>query len=102
MLESDLYLELKILAARENRTVKEILSEQIEKYCKVHKEGNPQHLISTFLENEDFVGFPALAIEFNNKKSYILKNCSSNKKLNPFGQELFGHICQWYSELRKY
>jgi len=101
MIDEKLYQKLKQLAVRENRSIKEIMQEQVASYCKIHEEGNPQHLISKFLENEDFVGFPAIAIEFQNKKAYIQKNCQTDGRLNDFGKELHGNICQWYEELQR-
>ena len=93
--------ELKILASREGRTIKEILNEQTAKYVKVHKEGNPQHLMTNFTENEDFTGFPAMGIDFLKKKSYIKKYLSKDGRLNHTGKELWGHVNQWLAELQK-
>ena len=98
----ELWTEFKIIMARESRPAGNAISELIEDYVKTHKNGNPQHDITNFLENEDFVGFPAMAIVFQNKKNYINKNCQSDNRLNKFGKELFGHVCQWYEELKKY
>ena len=95
-LDDDIKHELKLLAARESRTIKEIIIDQIENYIKVHKEGNPQHLMTQFLNNEDFTGFPAIAIEYNKKQSYQSKNCISDNRLNEFGNQLWGHVTQWY------
>lgn len=95
-LDSEIYHDLKMLALRENRTVKDILREEIEDYIKVHKEGNPQHLISKFMENEDFIGFPSIAIDKILKENYIKKNCIDENGLNEFGNQLWGHVTQWY------
>ena len=57
MLDVEIYQELKSLAVRENRTIKDILKEEIENYCKIHAEGNPQHTMDSFNENDDFHGF---------------------------------------------
>lgn len=97
-----LKLELQLLAKREGKTLKEILNEQAADYVKVHKEGNPQHLMLKFLENEDFKGFPAMGIDYLNKKNYIKKYLQKDGKLNKLGQELWGHVSQWQSELQKH
>jgi len=56
--------ELKILAARESRSIKDILTEVSLDYIKVHTEGNPQHLMDNFLDNIDMRGYPALGAKF--------------------------------------
>ena len=72
-LNEELHKELKQLAARESRSIKDIFTEQITEYIKIHKEGNPQHLITKSMENENFMGFPAMAIDTKNKKSFLQK-----------------------------
>jgi len=72
-IDKNLQHELKILAVRESRSIKDILIEQIEEYIKTHKEGNPQHLITKFTDNEDFMGFPAIALSPDNKRKYLKK-----------------------------
>lgn len=94
--------ELEILAVREGRSLKEILNEQARKYVEVHKEGNPQHLLTSFTENEDFIGFPAIGIEYLKKDIYVKKHCIDDDRLNDFGKELWGHVTQWYHLMRKY
>ena len=101
-IEKEKLKELKLLAAREGTTIKSILEKQIDDYLKVHKEGNPQHLITSSIENNDFVGFPSIATEYSKKQSYLFKNCIENDKLNPFGNELWGHVTQWYHLMEKF
>ena len=93
--------ELKILAVREGTTIKDILNKQTAEYVKIHKDGNPQHLMTNFLENENFGGFASLAVDYKRKKDYISKNLQKDGKLNKLGQEAWGHICQWHQELQK-
>jgi hypothetical protein len=100
-MRKDLKTELDILSKREGRSLKEIFNEVIEDYVKAHKEGNPQHLMESFIENEDFVGFPSVAIDFEKKKAYIEKNCQVDGRLTDFGKELLGHVTQYYSVLMK-
>ena len=103
--DSDQYHELQLLAKRENTTVKKLFNDFMEDYNKKHKEGNPQHLITSSIENEDFIGFPSIAIDYDKKKSYILKNCVEpldKDRLNPFGVELWNNVTQWYHLLETY
>ena len=103
-LDAKIYHDLKMLAVRENRTIKDILKEEIESYIKVHKEGNPQHLLSKFIENEDFTGFPSIAVNKQKKKEYLMAYCvelNDKEKLNPFGIELWNHVTQWYHLMEK-
>ena len=94
--------ELQVLAVREGRTIKDIINEQVENYVKIHKHGNPQHLITSYQKNESFVGLPALGIDFKNKKSYIKKHLQKEGRLNKLGQEAWNHANQWFQELKKY
>jgi len=95
--------ELSLLALRERRSLKDIITEQIKEYVKIHKEGNPQHELTSFINNEDFVGFPSIAIPMEKKKQYIEDNCVTNdKKLNDFGKELWFNVCEWHSYLGKH
>lgn len=101
-LDDDVKKELSLLALREGRTLKDILNEQAKEYVKVHKEGNPQHELTSFINNEDFIGFPSIAITPEKKRQYILDNCIDNDKLNEFGKELWFNVCEWYKTLEKY
>jgi len=91
----DLKHELDILAARESRTIKEIITEQIKDYVKTHKEGNPQHLITSSMDNEDFLGFPAMAIKTQNKRTYLKK---MPEKLR---HEMKYHLQEWIGMLKE-
>jgi len=94
-LEDNLHQDFKILAAREGRSVKDILTELIEDYLKTHLEGNPQHLITQFSNNEDFMGFPAMSIKIENKRKYFKKMPEDLK------QELLYHIQEWQGVFKK-
>ena len=100
-LDEDLYKKLKLLSARENKPIKDILKEEIEKYCKVHEEGNPQHLITSSIENEDFIGFPSIATDYQKKQEYIKNHCVDDDRLNSFGNQLWSHVTQWYHLMEK-
>jgi len=71
--------ELKILAARESRSVKDILTEVAVDYIKIHKEGNPQHLMDNFLDNTDMRGYPALGARANDIKAWFESNKNDEK-----------------------
>ncbi len=100
-MKKSLKTELAIIAARDGTTLKEILNELAEDYAKKHKEGNDQHLMSSYLENEDFAGFPSMGIDFINKKNYINTYLQKDGRLNDLGKDLWGHILQWQSEMQK-
>lgn len=93
--------EIKILAVREGKSIKDLVIEMAEEHVKIHKEGNPQHLLTQFQENVDFVGFPSMAIEYSKKKDWIKKFCNEDGRMNDFGKELWGHVLQWKEELQK-
>jgi len=94
-ISKDLHNELKIMAARESRKMAEIIIEQIENYIKVHKEGNPQHLITSSMDNEDFMGFPAIALSPENKRKYLKKMPEDMK------MELQGHVQSWLGMIKE-
>lgn len=98
----ELKKEFKILAVREGKSMKDIIIEVLGEYVKIHKDGNPQHLITNFSENEDFKGFPSMGIDYNKKKQYTKKFLQKDGRLNKLGQELWGHTNQWFKELQKY
>ena len=108
--ETELYMhmpkslkqELQIIALREGSTMKDIINDITKDYVKKHKEGNTQHLISSFVENDDFQGFPSMGIDFINKKSYIEKFLQKDGSLNDLGKTLWGHVSQWQAELQKF
>ena len=97
MIDEKLYQELKILSARENKSIKDILKEEIENYCKIHKEGNPQHTIDTFVLNEDFYGFPSIAIDKKKKAEWINSDRIKEKDLT----SLYWHVQEYKTELEK-
>ena len=94
--------ELKIISARENKSIKEILNEQTSEFVKAHKDGNEQHLITSSMENEDFVGFPSMAIDYRKKKSYSSKYLQKDGRLNDMGKQMWGHVSQWQAILEKF
>jgi len=92
----ELRRELGIIGKREGRTVKAILTEQAEEYVKTHKEGNPQHLITQFQDNEDFMGFPAMSIKHQTKKDYL------DKMPDGMIKQLQYHIQEWNGLLKNF
>ena len=101
-LDEDVKRELSILALREGRSLKDIMNEQAKEYVKIHKEGNPQHELTGFMNNDDFIGFPSIAITPEKKKQYIIDNCTDDERLNNFGKELWFNVCEWHMILEKY
>ena len=94
-IDEQIHKELKILAARENRSITEILNELSIEYVKIHKEGNPQHLITNFMTNGQFIGFPSIAIDIDKKKIYAI---NMEQNLIP---ELYRHICEWKGIIKR-
>jgi len=94
-ISKDLRNELKIMAARESRKMAEIIIEQIENYIKVHKEGNPQHLLTAYTDNEDFMGFPAMAISDQNKRIYLQKMPEDMR------EQMMFHLQSWSAFLKE-
>ena len=94
-LEDNLHQDFKILATREGRSIKDILTELIEDYIKQHKEGNPQHLLTNYTNNEDFLGFPAIALSPENKRKY-LKKMPEDMKI-----ELLFNVQEWLGMLKE-
>ena len=71
-LDAALYHQLKTLALRENRTIKDILKDEITDYVKVHGDGNPSYQISDFFE-PDFNICPAVFRDSTAWKNYLEK-----------------------------
>ena len=84
-----------MLAAREGRSITDILNELSLDYVKMHKEGNPQHLITSFLQNGQFIGFPSIAISIDKKREYAT---NMEEKLI---QELYTHILEWEGIIKR-
>ncbi len=101
-LDTTIKTELDIISKRDGKSLKMIFGEFAREYVKIHKEGNEQHLLTSYTENEDFRGFPSMAIDKINKKNYIQKYLQKDGRLNAMGQELWGHILQWQAELQKH
>lgn len=100
-LDVDIKTELDIISKRDGKTLKVIFNDFAREYVKIHKEGNEQHLLTSYTENEDFRGFPSMGIDYINKKNYIKKYLQKDGRLNRLGEELWGHIIQWQTELQK-
>ena len=94
-IDEKLHHELKMLAAREGRSITDILNELSMDYVKIHKNGNPQHLITSYLKNGKFIGFPNIAVKTKDKKDYLIQ---MDQKLIP---ELYAHICEWEGMVKR-
>lgn len=70
--------------------MKEHFEEYMKEHVKVHAQGNPQHMITSYLQNGKFIGFPSMAIKIEDKRMYVAQ--MDNKLL----QELWTHICEWH------
>lgn len=94
-MNKDLWHEFKILAARENRPATAIINEIMHEYLKTHKEGNPQHLLTNYTDDEDFLGFPAMSIKTIKKREY-LKKMPEDMKL-----QMKYHLQEWEGMLKE-
>jgi len=94
-LEENRHQDFKILATREGRSMTEILAELIEEYLKKHMEGNPQHLLTSYTDNEDFIGFPTITLSPENKREY-LKKMPEDMKI-----ELMYNVQEWVGMLKE-
>lgn len=90
--EEELRKELHIIAARDGDTLKEILTKIVKSYVEAHKDGNEQHLMTNFLENEDFVGFPSMAVDLKVKKEYCIDVLSKDPTLK---EKMYWHLQEW-------
>ena len=70
--DDELYQKLKELALKERKTVKDLISQQISEYVKVHGDGNPQYTIDQF-EDINFMACPAFYRPAEAWDSYLKK-----------------------------
>lgn len=66
------YNELKMLALKERKPVKSLVSDLITEYIKTHKDGNPQFKITQF-DDPDFIACPAFYRDGRTWENYIKK-----------------------------
>lgn len=95
VLDSQTLDDFKSIITREGKSMKSLIEEFMKDYIKVHKDGNPQHLITSFSENTDFNGFPSIAIDRKNKEKWINLNTVHKKEV----EKLFWHIQEYKSLL---
>lgn len=100
-IDEEVKKELAIILARDGGSFKEVMTILVKEYVKLHKEGNSQHLMTTFMENEDAAGYPTIGIDFINKKNYTEKYLQKDGRLNNLGKELWFHVIQWHDILEK-
>ena len=93
--EALLLEEFRGLCQREGKSMKEHFEEYMKDHVKTHKEGNPQHLITHYSNNEDFLGFPAIALSPQNKRSY-LKKMPEDMRI-----ELLYNVQEWLGMLKE-
>ncbi len=95
-----LHTEIKKIAAREGRDMKDIFTEQLENYAKIHGEGNPIYPLDKFVENADFKAYPALADSIQKRREwfYNFKQYASEKEI----RELENLISEWSGFFRDY
>ena len=82
---SELKKNIKVIAARENTTVEEIIIKQLEEYVKVHGEGNPVYALDKWVDEPNFKAVPAL-LEKPDKWMEFLQNCDEQLRQDIHGQ----------------
>ncbi len=101
-IDENIKSEFEIIVKREKSTNKKLLTQIIKEFVEAHKEGNDQHLMTSFLENDDFIGFPSVALNLDKKKAYVEKNLiTADGRLTELGTKLFYHTQEWFTILRK-
>ena len=93
----EIYKIFKSICDREGEKVTKKIASMIEEYVKVHKEGNPQHTIDNFVTNEDFYGFPSIAVSKKDKSKCINSDRIKTEDLT----KLFWHVQEYKTELEK-
>lgn len=77
--DEEKYNELKMLALKERKPVKILVSSLIDDYIKTHKDGNPQFKITQF-EDPDFIACPAFYRDARTWENYISKSTDEEKQ----------------------
>lgn len=70
--ELGMYEELKMLALKEHTTIKDLITRELEKYVKEHKDGNPQFKLDQF-KDPNFIACPAFYRSPQTWENYIKK-----------------------------
>ena len=70
--DEEKYNELKMLALKERKPVKDLVSGLIEEYIKIHKDGNPQFKLEQFAD-PDFIACPAFYRDGRTWENYMSK-----------------------------
>lgn len=78
-IEKEKLSRLKELAAKERRTMRDIIEDQIDEYLKVHADGNPQFKIEQFAD-PDFMACPAFYRDGRTWETYISKATDEEKQ----------------------
>jgi len=79
-MDEDKYQDLKMLALKERKPVKALLTDFVEDYLKKHKDGNPQYLIDQF-QDPNFMACPAFYRPITVWETYF-KQASEKEKEN--------------------
>jgi len=69
-LEEQAIRDLKVIAAKEGKKLKDIHKELILNYVKIHKDGNPQYTIDQF-EDPNFLACPAFHRDYKAWLTYL-------------------------------
>ncbi len=64
--------KLDVISARDGKTIKEILTEVIDEYIKVHDDGNSQFVLDKF-QDPDFEAWPAIGANAEKLRRFYMK-----------------------------
>ncbi len=77
--DEEKYNELKMLALKERKPIKNLVSSLIDEYIKTHKDGNPQFKLEQFAD-PDFIACPAFYRDGRTWEHYISKATDEEKQ----------------------
>jgi len=89
--------ELAIILARDGDSIKDVLSQLVDDYIKTHKDGNSQHLLTSWQDDVSFEGFAGMAVSLDKKKQWMNSNIRTKKEF----KSLFWHLQEWSTQLER-
>jgi len=86
-LPDNLWKNLKIQAAKEGISMRQIIETELTEYLKTHKDGNPQYTIDQF-KDPDFIACPAFFRSFSTWDYYFKRQTPD--ELEKFKNQIIG------------
>ena len=81
--------QLDIISSRDSKTIKEILTEQVDEYIKIHGEGNAQFVLDKFTD-PDFEGWPAVGESTPKLRTWFMT--ASKSQIQQLGGKLTQYV----------